>query len=86
MQAVPGPLVVCSIDFSKHDDHVVSAGEVDRDKLGEMVFKHRAARQKLNSATHIPVALELVRQLAVHWISLTSVAVSGDISCLQSSV
>ncbi|DBB13326.1 TPA: hypothetical protein ACH3X3_005060 [Trebouxia sp. C0006] len=40
-----------------------------------MVFKDRDARRRLNSATHLPVALELVRQLAVEWLSLTSVAV-----------
>ena len=57
----------------------VPAGEIDRDKLGEMVFNERLARRKLNSATHIPVALELVRQLAVQWLSLTCVAVSPDV-------
>jgi len=43
-----------------------------------MVFQDRDARRRLNSATHLPVALELVRQLAVEWLSLTSVAVSGN--------
>ncbi|DBA78000.1 TPA: Dephospho-CoA kinase cab5 [Trebouxia sp. C0004] len=40
-----------------------------------MVFHVHDARRRLNSATHLPVALELVRQLAVEWLSLTSVAV-----------
>ena len=54
------------------------AGDINRDKLGDMVFQDRDARRRLNSATHLPVALELVRQLAVEWLSLTSVAVSGN--------
>lgn len=54
---------------------LLQTGEIDRDKLGEMVFNERLARRKLNSATHVPVALELVRQLAVQWLSLTCVAV-----------
>ncbi len=43
-----------------------------------MVFKDRDARRRLTCATHLPVALELIRQLAVEWLSLTSVAVSGS--------
>lgn len=46
--------------------------------MGDMIFNDRDARRRLNSATHLPVALELVRLLAVEWFSLTSVAVSGS--------
>ncbi len=60
-----------------------TAGDINRDKLGDMVFNDRDARSRLNSATHLPVALELVRQLAVEWLSLTSVAVSGSGNRLQ---
>ncbi|KAL0018856.1 hypothetical protein WJX79_010063 [Trebouxia sp. C0005] len=57
---------------------LLADGDINRDKLGDMVFKDRDARRRLNSATHLPVAVELARQLAVEWLSLTSVAVSGS--------
>lgn len=43
-----------------------------------MVFNDGDARRRLNSVTHLPIALELVRQLAVEWLSLTSVVVSDS--------
>ena len=39
------------------------------------MFNDKALRRKLNSATHLPVAVELFRQLLVQWISLTNVVV-----------
>lgn len=65
---------------------MTNAGDIDRDKLGEMVFNHPEARRKLNLATHFPVALELARQLIVEWLSLTCVAVSCSIFSPQNAV
>jgi hypothetical protein len=35
---------------------------------GELVFNDAAARRKLNQATHLPVALEILRQLIWGWL------------------
>lgn len=60
---------------------LLPSGEIDRDKLGELVFNDKVARRKLNAATHLPVAVQLVRQLALKWLGLTCVTVSLQ-SCL----
>lgn len=44
------------------------AGEIDRDVLGALIYSDRAARRRLNAATHPAVTLELVKQLAWHWL------------------
>ncbi len=41
-------------------------GEIDRERLGELVFKDAVARRKLNRATHPAVTLELAKQLLSH--------------------
>eukprot|EP00882_Tetradesmus_deserticola_P010993 GHRQ01011627.1.p1 GENE.GHRQ01011627.1~~GHRQ01011627.1.p1 ORF type:complete len:167 (+),score=46.77 GHRQ01011627.1:326-826(+) len=43
-------------------------GEVDRARLGQLVFADAAARRRLNMATHAPVAWQLLRQLVGHWL------------------
>ncbi|EIE24152.1 dephospho-CoA kinase [Coccomyxa subellipsoidea C-169] len=43
-----------------------SDGEIDRERLGELVFKDAVARRKLNRATHPAVTLELAKQLLSH--------------------
>ncbi|KAF6255164.1 dephospho-CoA kinase [Scenedesmus sp. NREL 46B-D3] len=50
-------------------------GEIDRARLGQLVFADAAARRRLNKATHAPVALELMRQLAGHWLRLRRLVV-----------
>lgn len=52
-------------------------GEVDREALGRLVFSNAAARRRLNAATHLPVAVELLKQLLLSWLSLQLVVVSS---------
>lgn len=51
------------------------AGGIDREKLGELVFTDNKARKKLNAATHLPVALDLAKQLIIQWFSFTNIIV-----------
>ncbi|EFJ53023.1 hypothetical protein VOLCADRAFT_55149 [Volvox carteri f. nagariensis] len=44
-------------------------GELDRERLGCMVFNDPAARRRLNAATHLPVALALARRLLLCWLT-----------------
>ncbi|GMH45481.1 hypothetical protein BSKO_13438 [Bryopsis sp. KO-2023] len=44
-----------------------SNGELDREALGELVFKNETARRKLNTATHLPVFLETIKQIVRNW-------------------
>lgn len=53
------------------------AGGIDRVRLGQLVFSDAAARQRLNRATHLPVALDLLRQLLLCWLCLRRLVVSG---------
>jgi hypothetical protein len=58
------------------------AGELDREKLGRIVFSDPAARRRLNGATHLPVFLELFKALAWCWLTLKLVVVgAGLCSC-----
>ncbi|KAG2448764.1 hypothetical protein HYH02_006118 [Chlamydomonas schloesseri] len=50
-------------------DILTPDGEIDRERLGAVVFSDAAARRRLNAATHLPVALSLARALLVHWLS-----------------
>ncbi|PNH09587.1 Dephospho-CoA kinase domain-containing protein, partial [Tetrabaena socialis] len=51
-------------------DGVLAAdGELDRECLGHLVFNDASARRRLNSATHLPVALALARRLLTCWLS-----------------
>lgn len=43
-------------------------GELDRPALGKIIFSDASARKKLNTATHLPVFVEMFRQLAVYWL------------------
>lgn len=58
------------------------AGELDRVKLGAVVFEDAAARRRLNTATHLPILVEMVRQIAGLWASCYTVAVSSSVSCV----
>jgi dephospho-CoA kinase len=59
------------------------SGDIDRAKLGQLVFADAAARRRLNKATHAPVALELLRQLLGHWLRFRQVVVSVTLSKQQ---
>ena len=45
----------------------VVSGEIDRDALGAAVFSDPAARKRLNAATHLPLACELIVRLLAAW-------------------
>jgi dephospho-CoA kinase len=53
------------------------AGEIDREALGRLVFSDRAARSRLNAATHLPIYAELLRQLLWLWLTFKPVVVRG---------
>ncbi len=42
------------------------SGELDRERLGELVFNDAISRRKLNKATHPAVTLEIAKQLLRH--------------------
>lgn len=44
------------------------SGEIDRKKLGELVFIDPSLRKQLNAATHPLVTLELALRLLWHWL------------------
>ncbi|KAK9819816.1 hypothetical protein WJX72_002721 [[Myrmecia] bisecta] len=44
-------------------------GEVDREKLGRLVFADREARVKLNTATHLPVGVAILQRVLWHWLT-----------------
>ena len=50
-------------------------GEVDRDKLGDMVFNDVGRRRQLNKATQLPIAVELAKQIFKRWISCKLIVV-----------
>lgn len=54
-------------------------GELDRDALARLVFEapDRTALRRLNKATHLPVAWEVLRQLAWHWATGRLLVVRG---------
>ncbi len=53
-------------------------GEIDRKKLGELVFKDPVLRKRLNAATHPLVTLELAAQIIWHWLMFHFVVVRID--------
>ena len=53
------------------------SGEIDRDALGDAVFSDPAARRRLNAATHLPVAVALIRRILVAWLTLKPIVVRG---------
>jgi dephospho-CoA kinase len=53
-----------------------TAGEVDREALGELVFYNPAERRRLNAATHLPVLVAIFQELLKHWFTCTPVVVS----------
>ncbi|CAD7702962.1 unnamed protein product [Ostreobium quekettii] len=57
------------------NDILLDNGELNRDLLGRIVFNDPAARKKLNRATHLPVLLEMARQLLTHWMLCAHVVV-----------
>lgn len=50
-------------------------GELDRKKLGKLVFDSPHLRSRLNKATHPLVILEIVKQLLWHWLMFRFVVI-----------
>jgi len=50
-------------------------GQIDRKKVADLVFNDKAMLSKLNRATHLPITVELARQLVVSWLTLKPVVV-----------
>lgn len=50
-------------------------GEIDRKKLGKIVFDDPNARKKINQATHSAIFRELLKNLLYHFFTGTSVVV-----------
>ncbi|KAK9839088.1 hypothetical protein WJX74_009262 [Apatococcus lobatus] len=51
------------------DDILGPKGEIDRDKLGRLIFADKAARAKLNGATHPVIFCEAICQLLSLWLT-----------------
>lgn len=51
------------------NDTLQADGELDRSALGSLIFSNPNERRKLNKATHLPVYVEMCRQLFIHWLS-----------------
>ncbi len=56
-------------------------GEIDRDALGDAVFSDPAARRRLNAATHLPVAVALIRSILGAWLTFKPIVVRGPQCC-----
>ncbi|KAF5826803.1 dephospho-CoA kinase [Dunaliella salina] len=54
-------------------DCLTPEGEIDREKLGRLIFNSPVERRKLNAATHLPVGMELLRLVLWHWTKCTRV-------------
>jgi dephospho-CoA kinase len=52
-------------------------GEIDRKKLGAIVFSDVHLRKQLNAATHPLVIMEMLKQLLVHWLLFRFAVVSS---------
>ena len=53
----------------------IEQAEIDRKKLGKLIFENPDLRQQLNAATHPIVTLELARQIFMHWLLFRFVVV-----------
>ena len=45
------------------------AGEIDRDRLGGIIFENSKERRRLNQITHPAVMFEIAKQLLMAWLS-----------------
>jgi dephospho-CoA kinase len=50
-------------------------GSLDRELLGEIVFRNRDARKKLNKATHLPILMRILREILYLWLQFKFVVV-----------
>ena len=49
--------------------------QIDRQKVADLVFNDKALRSKLNRATHIPIAVALVKEILGAWLRLNALVV-----------
>ncbi len=66
-----GPVRLSRAELGKVD----GAGELDRAALGSLIFSNPEERRKLNKATHLPVYVEMCRQLLLHWLTCKALVV-----------
>jgi hypothetical protein len=64
---------------------VLRAGDLDREKLGKIVFSDPAARKRLNAATHLPVFLDVFKGILWCWLTCKFVVVSSTGKRMMSS-
>jgi hypothetical protein len=50
-------------------DSPSAAGNLDREKLGRLIFNNEGLRRRLNTATHLPIVGKISMQLLCHWLS-----------------
>lgn len=50
-------------------------GTLDREKMGKMVFEDESLRWKLGNALGLPIAVEILRQIVIHWVTGETVCV-----------
>lgn len=58
-----------------NENFLNEAGDIDREALAAVIFNNAAARKKLNSATHLPILCEILKQMAMHWLSFRTYVV-----------
>jgi dephospho-CoA kinase len=51
-------------------DVCLDSGQMDREKLGKLIFDSKSMRDKLNKATHLPVFIQLVWRIVLSWLRL----------------
>jgi dephospho-CoA kinase len=53
----------------------LDSGQLDREKLGKLIFDSKPMRDKLNKATHLPVFVQLVWRIVLSWLRLRPLVV-----------
>ena len=80
----PGTSVIKEIGEHFGNDILNEDGSLNREKLGERIFKNAEDREKLNSIIHPAIRNEMIRQKD-HWISKGANTVIMDIPLLFES-
>lgn len=56
-------------------DVLSDSGQIDREKLGKLIFNNEKARKKLNKATHLPVFVQVLWRIFLSWLQLRPLVV-----------
>ena len=65
----PGSWGLSRVISAFGDGVLKSDGSLDRKKLGRIIFLDETQRWKLGGALGLPIASEIIRQLAVYWVT-----------------